>query len=221
MKVGIYNIYIGFLYFFMLLLTSYLVYFSIESIIVKKLEWSNFFSLIFGLSSVPLWGYFFYKFQVIIVTNKNLVELKPFLFLVKIIKLDSIEFTSFSSWVSSKGHRFIYTKIIDSNGKSIIISQAMFENFESIIKSFYLYRRKNLPKKIYDLYLLEAKENKLDIIINLFLLIPFLIFIIGTTFSDKVPFSSFHKIVVVINVILLFATLRRYRSYNLRLKNSK
>ena len=72
-----------------------------------------------------------------------------------------------------------------------------------------------------DLLLIEAKESKSGVNFNLFLLISFLIFIIGTTFKDKIAFSNFHKIAILLNIILLFATFRRLKIYRLRLKESK
>lgn len=221
MKIGIYNIYVVFVYSLLLFLTSIFGYVIYRDELYKSLSLVLIIPVIMTLFGLFLWGYLFYKFQIVIINKTHILDINPFLFKFKKIDFKHIKAFNYYSWISGKGFYFVGMEITDFNKKKIIFSQAVFENFESMVNSLHLNSGKKIPFKMKDLLLKEAKESMSGVKFNLFLLIPILIFIIGTTLLDKIPFSSFHLIVIIINVILLFATFRRLKSYKLRLKQLK
>ncbi|MVO10433.1 hypothetical protein GOQ30_14760 [Flavobacterium sp. TP390] len=112
-------------------------------------------------------------------------------------------------------------EIKDYEDNTIIISQALFENFENLVNKIHLNTNIKIPFKMRDLLLKEAKSSLGNTIFNFFLLSLFLLFLIGSTLFEKILFSNFHKIAISINIILLFVTFRRLKNYKLRLKISK
>lgn len=221
MKIGFYNIYISLLYFLMLLMTTYAGYVYFKNQVYNYDILKQIIPILILILALLLWGYFFYKFKIIIINKNCILQINPFLFNFKKIDFKMVKTLNYYPWITVKGYYFVCMEIKDFEGNTIIISQALFENFENLVNKIHLNMNIKIPLKMRDLLLKEAESSLGNVIFNLVLLTLFLLFLIGLTFFEEIPFSNFQKIAISINLIVLFATFKRFKNYKLRLKISK
>lgn len=205
----------------MLLMTTYAGYVYFKNQVYNYDILKQIIPILILILALLLWGYFFYKFKIIIINKNCILQINPFLFNFKKIDFKMVKTLNYYPWITVKGYYFVCMEIKDFEGNTIIISQALFENFENLVNKIHLNMNIKIPLKMRDLLLKEAESSLGNVIFNLVLLTLFLLFLIGLTFFEEIPFSNFQKIAISINLIVLFATFKRFKNYKLRLKISK
>lgn len=107
MKVGIYNIFVGLWYLLMVICTSLLFGLLFKKNSFNEISLIIIIPIISGIAGLFFLGYFFYKFEILILTNSKIISYKPFLFKCISIKHDEIKNIEWNSWKSSKMGDFI------------------------------------------------------------------------------------------------------------------
>lgn len=216
MKIGLYNILVGFVYVLMMTSTMWLGVISCTTIERKGFEFIMLIPIVLSFFGLFLWFYFFKKFQILIIYNQNIISIQPFLFKLIIIKKDKIKSKKWSWWMTSKSDMFITLEIKDENNR-IFISDAQFGNFYSFVGEI-VNCNDTKPK---ELFLRQANENKSSNKFNLGLLIFFLFFL-GFNFLDgKNPNGLLFKVsFILINLLFIYASINRYLQYK-RVKNKE
>lgn len=215
MKIGLYNILVGFVYVYMLLSTTYLGVISFIKIIEKDFHLIMLILIALFIFGLFLWYYFFKKFQIIIITKTKVISVQPFLFKKSEILKNDIKSKKWSSWMTSRSDMFLTLGIKDSQNNKIFISDAQFGNFYSLVKEITDCEDKK-PKQ---LFLFQAKENSIS---NKFLMACFF-FMLLVTFNVLLnkgnPNGLLFKIsFLLINLFLIYASINRYLQYK-RVKN--
>jgi hypothetical protein len=210
MKIGLYNILVGFLYVFMMISTVWMgvISFTYPFRLVMLIPIGF---LIFGFF---LWFYFFKKFQIIIIYNHSIISIQPFLLKLIVMKRDEIKSKKWSWWMTSTTIMFLTLEIKDEKNK-ILISDAQFGNFYSLVNEIV---NCDNPKPR-QMFLKQAEDNSSPNKFHLAFLIFFL-FISFFKFSDeKNPNGFLFKVsFILINLLLLYASINRYLQYK-RIKN--
>jgi hypothetical protein len=216
MRVGVYNILIGLWYLLLLCCTTILSWFFFKNN-------TGGFSLIMiipilsGIFALFLWGYFFYKFQIIFITSKKIISLKPFVLEFRIFDINKLKKIKWDYWKTARNEIFIYTKIINEDNTEIIISQAQFENFESLLETIYDNSNFEKSSKSIELYKLEAKEGYSSVIIYFCLFLILFMVLICIAINKSIHSPLYYGLVLVI----LFIAIRqfvRFRIFKLRIK---
>ena len=216
MKIGLYNILVGFVYVLMMTSTMWLGVISCTTIGRKGFEFIMLIPIGLSIFGLFFWFYFFKKFQILIIYNQNIISIQPFLFKLIIIKKDKIKSKKWSWWMTSKSDMFITLEIKDENNR-IFISDAQFGNFYSFVGEI-VNCNDTKPK---ELFLRQANENTSSNKFNLGLLIFFLFFL-GFNFLDgKNPNGLLFKVsFILINLLFIYASINRYLQYK-RVKNKE
>lgn len=214
MKIGLYNILVGFVYILMMASTTWLGVISYTTIQRKGFSFIILIPILLSVFGLFLWYYFFKKFQILIIYNHSIISIKPFLFKLIIMKLGEIKSKKWSWWMTTKSDMFITLEISDENNR-IFISDAQFGNFYSFVGE--IVNCNNTKPK--EMFLRQANENKSSNKFNLVLLIFFLFFL-GFNFLDgKNPNGLLFKVsFFLINLLLIYASVNRYLQYK-RIKN--
>lgn len=220
MKVGIYNIFVGLWYLLLLICTTILFGLLFKKDSFNEISFIIIIPIISGIAALFFWGYFFYKFEILILTNSKIISYKPFLLKRNSIKYNEIKNIEWNSWKNPKMGDFIFSTIKTSDKNQIIISQAQFENFEEIMN--YVYSKKNnlIPRKGKELYIEEAKQQKWTNIFAIIISISLLLFFLLTVIKKSKSVSYIHYVITALFLLILFGLFRRYFKYNSRLKKN-
>jgi fatty-acid desaturase len=206
MKIGIYNIFTTFWFLIMLACSGTLTYFSFsknlysgDAILIVKIVIA-----IISLIFICVLFYRLYKFRILIVNKNRFISIHPFMF--KIITIDilhskNVKWKNFSAFKGT-----IYRKVELKQGKNKIdISDLEFENFENLVIS--LNGNHNKDKITIE----QAKSNNSMMIFNVILLSGFLVFLVINTSWKNI--HNAELIFFLINIILLFASIKRVFNY--------
>ncbi|UGS24876.1 hypothetical protein [Flavobacterium channae] len=206
MKIGLYNIFTTFWFLIILLGSGTLTYLSFsknlysgDAILTVKIVIAV-ISLIF----ICILFYLLYKFRILII-NKNLfISIHPFIFKINKIDISKTKSLKWKNFSAFKGT--IYRSVELRQGKyKIEVSDLEFENFDHLVSSFNGQLNKNKAT------IEQAKSNYSMMIFNLIILSCFFVFLlINTTFKD---INIAEVIFFFINLILLFATIKRILNY--------
>ena len=213
MKIGIYNIFTTFWFLTMLLCSGTLTYVSFEknlyssdAILIVKIVIAV-MSLIFFCILL----YLLYKFRILIVNKNNIISIHPFILKVNTIDITKTKNVRWRNFPAFKGT--IYRKAEIKQGKfKIDISDFEFENFESLVRSL----NGNTDKL--KMTIEQAKSNNSMMIFNIIILFGFLVFLIIDINWNNV--NNFELLFFLMNIILLFASIKRALSYRKVLKSS-
>ncbi len=214
MKIGIYNIFTTFWFLIMMACSGTLTYFSFsknlysgDAILIIKIVIA-----IISLIFICVLFYLLYKFRILIVNKNRFISIHPFIF--KIITVDilhskNVKWKNFSAFKGT-----IYRKVVLIQGKNKIdISDLEFENFENLVISL----NRNLNKD--KITIEQAKSNNLMMIFSVILLSYFLVFLVFN--STRKNIHNVELIFFMINIILLFASIKRVYNYRKVIKTSQ
>lgn len=213
MKIGIYNIFTTFWFLTMLLCSGTLTYVSFEknlyssdAILIVKIVIAV-MSLIFFCILL----YLLYKFRILIVNKNNIISIHPFILKVNTIDITKTKNVRWRNFPAFKGTIYRIAEIEQGKFK-IDISDFEFENFESLVRSL----NGNTGKL--KITIEQAKSNNSMMIFNIIILFGFLVFLIIDTNWNNV--NNFELLLFFMNIILLFASIKRALSYRKVLKSS-
>tara|TARA_B110000879_G_C10873316_1_gene393818 strand:- start:8 stop:667 length:660 start_codon:yes stop_codon:yes gene_type:complete len=213
MKIGINNIFTSFWFFVMFLCSGTLTFLSLN----RNIFAGDLFlvgKIIMGFMILLFIGIFFYslyKFRILIIDNKSIVSIYPFLLKKEKIDLTKIKKLKLENFFAFKGTTYRKIKLTDFSG-TMEITDLEFENFEKLTSELKLNQNK---KREIDLE--QAKSNLSNVNFNVYLLSGLLIFLIINTIWN----SGFHIIILAFllcNGILLYASIKRKLKYKRILK---
>lgn len=206
MKIGIYNIFTTFWFLIMLLSSGTLTYFSFnknlysgDTILIVKIVIA-----IMSLIFICVLLYLLYKFRILIVNKNHFISIHPFILKINTIDISKTRNLKWKNFSAFKGT--IYRKVELKQGKNKIdISDLEFENFENLVRSL----NRNLNKD--KITIEQVKSNNLMMIFNVILLSGFLFFLVFNTNWKNI--HNAELIFFLINIILLFASIKRVYKY--------
>ncbi len=213
MKIGINNIFTSFWFILMILGSGALTYifinknlFTSDLIFIVKIVMG--FVMLFFIVTI---FFLFYKFRILVITKNNIISIFPFLLKEEKIELNKVSI-KISNWTYQNGIIYRVAEIKNGNNK-ISFSDMEYENFDTLTNQFY---DNNYNEKI-KADINQAKGNISSIKFNLYLLMGFLIFLIGNVF-----YNGNYDIIIVIFLIticiLIYATYKRKVKYDKILK---
>lgn len=155
--------------------------------------------------------YLLYKFRILIVNKNNIISIHPFILKVNTIDITKTKNVRWRNFPAFKGTIYRIAEIEQGKFK-IDISDFEFENFESLVRSL----NGNTGKL--KITIEQAKSNNSMMIFNIIILFGFLVFLIIDTNWNNV--NNFELLLFFMNIILLFASIKRALSYRKVLKSS-
>lgn len=214
MKIGIYNIFTTFWFLTMLLCSGTLTYasfnkdlYSGDVIFIVKIV-ITIMSLVF----ICILLYLLYKFRILIINKNNIISIHPFILKVNRIDITKTKNVKWKNFPAFKGT--IYRKAEIKQGKyKIDISDFEFENFESLVSSL------NGNTSKYKIAIEQAKSNNSMMIFNIILLFGFLVFLTINTIWNNI--NNLELLFFFMNIVLLFASIKRVFNYRKVLKSSE
>lgn len=214
MKIGIYNIFTTFWFLIMLLCSGTLTYFSFyknlysgDAILIVKIVIA-----IISLIFICVLFYLLYKFRILIVYKNRFISIHPFILKVITIDISHTKNVKWKNFSAFKGT--IYRNVELKQGKyKINISDLEFENFENLVKS--LKGNHNKDKITIE----QVKSNNSMMIFNVIILFGFLVFLVVNTTWKNI--HNAELIFFLINIILLFASIKRLYKYRKAINTSQ
>lgn len=190
----------------MLLSSGTLTYFSFnknlysgDTILIVKIVIA-----IMSLIFICVLLYLLYKFRILIVNKNHFISIHPFILKINTIDISKTRNLKWKNFSAFKGT--IYRKVELKQGKNKIdISDLEFENFENLVRSL----NRNLNKD--KITIEQVKSNNLMMIFNVILLSGFLFFLVFNTNWKNI--HNAELIFFLINIILLFASIKRVYKY--------
>lgn len=190
----------------MLLSSGTLTYFSFnknlysgDTILIVKIVIA-----IMSLIFICVLLYLLYKFKILIVNKNHFISIHPFILKINTIDISKTRNLKWKNFSAFKGT--IYRKVELKQGKNKIdISDLEFENFENLVRSL----NRNLNKD--KITIEQVKSNNLMMIFNVILLSGFLFFLVFNTNWKNI--HNAELIFFLINIILLFASIKRVYKY--------
>lgn len=158
--------------------------------------------------------FFLYKFRILIITDKKIISVNPFIFRFVKIDLPKIEKSDWKTW-QIKASQYKTLQILDTNRKTVSFSDFEFENFDKLVNRVPIHYDYKLRLLIdYD----QAKTNLPFMNIMLFINLAF-IGIISWITQTK---GTIHQSVLVsltVSLLLIYTSLKRRKKYRTRIKN--
>ena len=155
--------------------------------------------------------YLLYKFRILIVNKNNIISIHPFILKVNTIDITKTKNVRWRNFPALKGTIYRIAEIKQGKFK-IDISDFEFENFESLVRSL----NGNTGKL--KITIEQAKSNNSMMIFNIIILFGFLVFLVIDINWNNV--NNFELLFFFMNIILLFASIKRALSYRKVLKSS-
>jgi hypothetical protein len=175
---------------------------------------AKFFVGLLILITIGVAGFFLIKFRLILISKQKLITLKPFVFGLKKIDLNSIKSYKWTSW-ELKATVFRTVEIKTKNGDKIKISDFEFENFENLINKF---PGDICTKEKSEVDYKQAKAN-LSFMTFMILIDLGLIGLIAYMNMSGKAYHWIHLIFYSITLILIYASQKRRKRYKLIIKN--
>ena len=175
---------------------------------------AKFFVGLLILITIGIAGFFLYKFRILIITDKKIISLKPFIFKIIQIDLTQIGKYEWKTW-QIKATQYKTLQIWDNNQGLVSFSDFEFENFDKLVSK--------LPIQQDDKQMLWIAYNqaKTNVSFMTFMIIINLAFIgiISWIALTKVSVHQTVWIFLTLSLILIYASLKRRKKYRMIIKN--
>ncbi len=213
MVIGLNNIFTTIWFLLMLISGGWISVISIEKGLLfgDLIFIAKFFVGLLILVVICVAGFLLYKFRILIVTDKRIISLNPFLLKVAIIEIDKIEKVKWNTW-QIKATLYKTLQIWDSNQRFLSFSDFEFENFDKLVC--------NIPKITSNTWIEynQAKSNISFMSFMIFINIAFIVILSWISITKE----SIHPYVFVflaISLIMIYGALKRRKKYKRIIKN--
>lgn len=175
---------------------------------------AKFFVGLLILITIGVVGFFLYKFRILIITDKKIISVRPFIFKIILIELTKIEKSEWKTW-QIKATQYKTLQVWDNNQRFISFSDFEFENFDKLVSKVPI--QENDKQRLWIVY----NQAKMNISFMTFMIIINLAFI-GIISWIALTKGNIHQAVLIfltVSLILIYASLKRRKKYRMIIKN--
>jgi hypothetical protein len=214
--IGINNIFTTLWFLLMLGCGGALSYVSISNRLFNEdlIFVAKFFVGLIILITIGVAGFFLIKFRLILITKQKLIALKPFVFGLDRIDLNSIKSYKWTSW-ELKATVFRSVEIKTKKGYKIELSDFEFENFDNLLRKL---PGETDTKEKSEVDYRQAKAN-LSLMTFMILIDLGLIGLIAFMNISGKGYHWIHLIFYSITLLLIYASQKRRKKYRAIIKN--
>jgi hypothetical protein len=216
MRIGLNNIFTTLWFALMLGIGGALTYISIAKglYVGDRIFIAKFFMGLLTLITIGVAGFFLFKFRLLIITDKRLISIHPFILRYRSLEINNISKISWTIW-PLQATVFKTIELIDKTNKIVSFSDFEFENFDQLISKI---PNLQTDTKKSDIYYEQAKSNLSFMSIMLMLNILF----IGIIGYLSIVGDGFQMILVaftILSLLLIYASQKRRMRYKRIIKN--
>jgi hypothetical protein len=175
---------------------------------------AKFFVGLLILITLGVAGFFLYKFRILIITDKKIISIKPYIFKIVQIDLTQIGKTEWKTW-QIKATQYKTLQIWDNNQRLVSFSDFEFENFDRLVTKLPI--QQDDKQRLWIAY----NQAKTNVSFMTFMIIINLAFI-GIISWIALTKGSIHQsvwIFLTISLLLIYASLKRQKKYRMIIKN--
>lgn len=216
MRIGLNNIFTTLWFALMLACGGALTYISIEKgLFVGDIIFiAKFFMGLLTLITIGVAGFFLFKFRLLIITDKRLISIHPFIFRFRSLEINNISNISWTIW-TLKATIFKTIVLKGKTNKIVSFSDFEFENFDQLVSKIPNLQNDIKRSKIY------YEQAKSNLSFMTFMLILNVLFI-GINLYLSITGDRLQMTLVVftiLSLLLIYASQKRRMRYKRIIKN--